>query len=780
MPLLVYTLYILVTSHNLQINNHNVTYSTHDDVVNIIRKADKSLHMKVITPLLDPTLRTSIQLQKQVEISNTSNTSIALDRGDDARKDTFPVKVEAPIKPPTPQSSHKAPQKETVIDDVPRQYLGNEGEESPGLDRINQSGWDSSQDEAVHTPGTPNHTQKFSYLQSSVSLPIAHPHSPQKSTTPTLSQASIVTPTFPSRGEVGHGVSKNAAVNKSAASLLPLPQKASLPLISSPDPSEENEEESEFTKALKKGKANLTNFPALRQRSSTMPSRPHKRVQRDRLPSQSNKADHSKSTVGDLKKAQPTENTPLFRQPLAQAIMRKIDSIQIPYENRFSDEEDEEETKSPPMSYSSAKEKSTPPAPKPKPQMQRANTVSPNTAASKDKRMPWSQNDEPSSQRGMQLSNSDASEKPAQSEKEENHDGESGVMNWKSVLRPVKRTESGRASTGPPDQSSSSSTSIHRTQSPQKVQPRPSELASGFSNGKNSRMQLGMVSEHLPPLLPVISNRLSAEFVNLPPPVDFMSLSGVEAGETSTDDIIPPPAHHSADSESSPSPPPPPPPDSSPPREPLDNSRLDGVRIPWKTCSSPLSQEDKAKVPSPIPSPLYPSSFEADVESEALLPPNEFVHCREEQTDVGFEIPTPPNHDTVKTNSKKDGNMQPDLDEAIRQLQQLSDDLSTTPSDNSNSISNEYQNSKQDLSPKRPEMLAPQRGGPQMISPVYTPPIRSRSSTSSSNVSSTKVVTENQTQMTRYMHVHVYVPVIRVEMRLHVAKSCSNIFQNGS
>ena len=117
-----------------------MTYSTHDDVVNIIRNAEKSLRMKVITSLLDPTMRTSVKLQQQVEISST------LDQRHTPRMDELPGKTDT-----LPSAFTMGHARETVIHDVPRQQLG-KGEESPSVDRINQSGWDSTQDEAVPTP----------------------------------------------------------------------------------------------------------------------------------------------------------------------------------------------------------------------------------------------------------------------------------------------------------------------------------------------------------------------------------------------------------------------------------------------------------------------------------------------------------------------------------------------------------------------------------------------------------------------------------------------------
>ena len=709
---------------DFQINYHNVTYSTHDDVVSIIRNAGTSLHMKVITPLLDPNLRTSIQLQQQVEISDTTNT---LDHQHTTIREDLPVRIDAPTMPQYSGSvNHDTVHRETVIDDVPRQPL-RKGEDSPSLDRINQSGWDSSQDETTHTPGTPSRIQKFSYLQGAVSLPATHQSSPKRyNRSTTLPHGSTMTQALSSKNEPGQTLSERITALKS--STLPLQNDHPVHASSSPDASD-SEEESEFTKAVKKGKEKLSNSPAMRQRASTMPSKSPQRIPF------ANQDQSNSSPTGSLKKQNtpPSENAPpTFRQPLAEAIMRKIDSIRIDQkDDDFSDDE-ESFTKTPPMrpkSYTDTKEKAAPPAPKPKPQFRRAHTMGPGSAAG-------SNFENPTSQLGTELNKGD--DKSAVSDGEDAPDG--GVVNWKSALRPVKRTESGRASPGIPDHGSSRNLGTSKNQSPGKVRHRPNEVTN------NSQMQFGMESGSLPPPLPAMNNRFSAEYLDLPPPEDFLSLPGVETGETSTDDIIPapPPPHHEIDSEGSPSPPPPPPPDSSPPREPLDSSRLIGVQFQAGLKRTPPSSAGKAdKFPSPLPSPAYPSSFDSDMGSEPVLPPQEFVSGREEKGNVGFEIPTlpgfeiptPPSSIAAPTESVKKENTEPDLNEAIRQLQQLSDTLTVTPSEKMNGTSH---GSKRDLSPKRSETVATKREEMAMVaeSPVYTPPIRSRSSTSSSNVSS--------------------------------------------
>ena len=824
-------------------------YSTHDDVVNIIRKAGKSLQMKVITPLLDPTLRTSIQLQKQVEISNSSN---SLDRRDAKKRDQVPIKIDTLKKSPTaqrtskkPQRETEKPQRETVIDDTPRQQTSR-GQESPGLDRINESGWDSSQDEATQATTSLGQPAKFSYLQP---LPTTRRDSPQMRSATPPAPSSLVTPTPSTKNEpqTTHRAFEGTAISKSST-LPSLPSK-DYPGFADSSNSSENEEESDFTKALKKGKANLANSPALRQRSSTMPSKPLTPGQRNRLKSYDSESTqgHSDPTRTGMRKVHSEMNSaPAVRLPLAAAIMRKIDSIKIEHQDEFSDEEED----TPPMkakSYSvSQSETSIPPAIKPKPQIRRGYTVDPSSMENGRERVPVVQDREvePSPIWHAELKKSATTQKQTTSDGEDSSDGESGVMNWKSVLRPLKRTESGRASPGPDDQSSRSNTASDirpvrhvqlksSTSAPlaKVLESDQQSHATGTSRGqlntsndglittpdvyettmqeslqeihwrsnrdnkqaisdsrKPLRSQPAVESDLLPPPLPASHNLPSEEFVDLPPPVDFMSLYGVETGETSTDDVIPPPAHDGFYNEVSPSPPPPPPPDSSPPRESLDTSELNGVKFPTPEKRANAADHavppmaDEVKVPSPIPSPLYPSSFD-DAESEALMPPQEFTHTREknferedEQSDTGFEIPTPPELVSMPGRSNKNGNSEQDLDEAIRQLQQLSDNLSTTqagPQQTSLKSSPEKPKAPRDgvamttrpvAKPEAPRdgvamttrPVAKSEKDSKMTvadSPVYTPPVR-RSSASSSNLSPTKLATESQTS-SRYRKFYI-------------------------
>lgn len=720
----------------LQINYHNVTYYTHDDVVGIIRQAGKTLHMKVITPSLDSTLRTSVQLQKQVEIMSSSNSLNHQSSNESEVRRGISFKGTFSSSSSFDPSPGSIPHRETVIDDVSlstqqQQRQPSRGGESPNLERLNQSGWDSSQDEGNNAPGTPGRMQKFSYLHpptssalSSSSSPLTRQYSPtkkQKAFVPPPTYQGSSSTSLSSMSESSQAAPENISTfmaNKYTT--LPPAQKpipASLHTSSSDDNEEDEEEEergeSAFTKALKLGKEKLTNSPAIRKRSSTMPSSMRNRAPQFGVHSHDKSPAESPHTVAE--KPHPFA-TSTFKQPLAAALMRKIDSVRIDNdENDNWSDEDDSFTKTPPArSRSHTSEKAPPPPatkPKPKPLMKRAHTtVDPrhlddpqNDAApiSPLKQQPL---------RGKSVDIQAEKEGKEKSVREDDEDDEegggSGRMNWKSVLKPVKRTGSGRASPAPEARSPFSSASSSNHQSPLKS---PQHTSIESSTTTNNLASYEMEYNNLPPPLPqdAIGNRLSVDFLNLPPPADFMLVSGVETGETSTDITGNSPAlsHRSSrpsssrTGRSSPSPPPPPPPDSSPPRENFNRSPLAGVRIPPLTKQPPLPvqyEDDSFKVPSPIPSPLNTGSFDdhSTTDPGAILPPSQFITSSEGNresgfsipTPPGFEIPTPPSEGTVATTGvvAADGgdlnksDTPSDLNEAIRQLQMLSDDLSVT------------------------------------------------------------------------------------------------------
>ena len=707
-----------------------MTFSTHDDVVSIIRHSGKSLHMKVVTPDLDGTFRTSLQLQKQVEIvpSSSSQRSInSTPRVDNSHKGLYGSVTSHSLGATLPR--------ETVIDDLPHPQQPTRGGESPNLERLNKSGWDSSQDEATNTPSTPSHVQKFSYLHPAG---MAQQHSPKKQpaspayqgSSTSLSSTSESSQTIPEG--VPH-VTKSATLQPNQMGFLP----------ASGNSSEDEQDESEFTKALKLGKEKLANSPAIRKRSNTLPSKTRNlAAQRARM---ANRGPAECPVTGSKRNQDNT--APNSKQPLVAALMRKIDSVPMESDHvTKSSDEDDSFSKTPPARSKSQighSEKAAPPAPKPKPQYRRAYTVDPRHH---DMRVDGtSVHHLPKEAPGA--TGRSGSELEHREEANSDDEGSSGRMNWKSVLRPVKRTDSGRASPTPQESQRNRSNSQTKS-SPAKSQLRSNEPVT------NNLSEFAMESDHLPPPLPAntINNRLSIEFLDLPPPEDFMLLPGAETGETSTDLTSSPSLHqrHSRLSsgmpDRTPSPPPPPPPDSSPPREPLDHISLMGVKFPplTKQAAFSTSTQDNMnfKVPSPIPSPMNTGSFETEnTEPEAILPPNEFIPESEVQGNVGFQIPTPPGFE-IPTPPTEDmagpskNGAPPDLDEAIRQLQLLSEDLTTAPpaSKGASTLSK----LGQDTSSMKPETVVPAPPESVTVSDaqVYPQTTRSRSSTSSSNVSS--------------------------------------------
>lgn len=758
-------MYLTMRFYPPQINGHNVVHSTHDDVVDIIRKAGSSLRIKVITPLSNPSIRTSIQLQKQVEISNSSPTT---DRRDFPSTDSPFVKLEASSRPPALSGLDEEPERETVIDGGPP-YRG-KGRESPNLDRIHQMGWDSSQsqdEESIHTPSSLGHAEKFSYLSPTT----AYSMSPTKLEAPKLRS---VTPPPPTSSDASQSARYKhdapradygkAAISK-VSTLPALPMK-DYPQFVHSSQSSESDEESGFVQALKKGRKKLSTSPSQRHRSNTMPSRDNispvssnssleaqlKEVKQkwSTAPGQSAMRSRMKHTKSDT--------TPLSsNQALVAAVMKKIDSVQIDNSNGFSSDEEEEQIR--PRTKLPPKEKSPPPPPvRPKPQFRRAHTVdlASDTGKEEDNTIgPLSAGAntvQPHSQWAGAFKKSMGSRGTIKEEPEEDQERTDGVMNWKSVLRPVKRTESGRACEGPtpPDQSKSSGTG--ERQPVRQVQPNPkatspvakvfenelqkqknvsggaaspssghetlqlyepakasvtssamhkttaqgsfdasywsAEASSGQSVAKAPlQNQASMESELLPPPLPPVDNHLSTEFIEVPPPVNFVSVTGANPGESSTDDFLPPPMQDEFDG-GPPSPLPPPPPESSPPREPLNSCEFDGIKFP-----TPEKQDDSLepppesdiKVPSPLPSPLQPSSFDTDMESEMLLPPHEFNQGKDraKQDEVGFELPPPQQklHFLPPPSGKaKSKEAEKDLDQMIQQLQQLSNNLDTSAS----------------------------------------------------------------------------------------------------
>ena len=592
----------LVLQLMLQINDHNVTYSTHDDVVSIIRKAKKTLKMKVITPVINPAHRTSIQLQKQVQVFNGTSKGVS-------------VKVEAPHKAQEEQID-----RETFIGDSPK-YRG-VGQESPALDHMKQASWDSSQsqDEEVAHITTAHVPEKSSYLSPAAAFSAGHLNVPtHHSFTP------------PPPGSMNKAVHSEPTQNTNwSAKSTTLPPTSKGTAIFVDSDSSISDEESEFTKALRKGKAKLANSPAMRHRSNTLPSQ---------------------------QKQQTKYQQDVMRQPLAAAIMKKIDSMKRASHSDFSSDDEEKMT----QLTREKKPKAAPPAPKPKPlahskplaHFNRAHTVDYDVGPK------IKQGTVADIKRAHLLSSWNAQNTPMQTaghKADHNEDHNIGSVDWKSSLRPLKRTASGRASPEP--------SSLERNVTSD------DRLVSG-SEGRAERYtavsrsplhrQPFVDTQTLPQPLPPTDKRISAGSMEIPPPPPNFS-SVHTHHDTSTHTAIPPPSHNNYPS-SEPSSPPPPLPNSSPPRDSFEFSNQNGGFVTSHTSKG------SARFSGPLPSPLRPSSFEESFESEAhendqqLEAINGDVH-RLHSSQLAFPGP-----------SAECGTGQ-DLDEAIRALEQFSDSTS--------------------------------------------------------------------------------------------------------
>ena len=643
----------------------------------------------------------------------------------------MPVKVEPPRQPQPLSELNEEPERETVIDGgYPAMARG---QESPGLDRIDQMGWDSSQDEEkIPTPTLFGKSEKFSYLNPIV----IHTMPSSKVESSRMQSISPPSPLPPQEENYNYGALESnqracRKASKSQSSTPPyLPQK-DYPQFGHLSESSESENESDFAQALKKGRKQLANSPyQQRHRSSTMldkgrPSNPSLGSQLERqikeVQQKWNKgSSHGPSTAPkNLSKNTKVDAASAFStQPLAAAIMRKIDSIQIESSDGSSSEEEQGTPQIKTSMRISTEKSEQPPPVQPKPHFRRVQTVEVSD---------WRGNGEctmNSSSKKQLNSTLKSSTTGIESSSKNGQDVRlneaSGLMNWKSALQPtesgrkhkgpsIERTRSDISSQSPPVRQfstkstaansapkvfNSTSKGMSSNNFSQKTAKRYDPAETTFKNSplyksnaqhsfnENPITQIGklsMESQELPPPLPPVDNRLSSEFVDLPPPVSFVSVAGSSVGEFTTDDFIPTPAQDESDDEGSLSSPPPPPPDTSPPREPFDGGSIDSIKFP-------TTKED-VTFPSPLPSPLHPSSFDADIGTAMLLPPHEFTHPQGppssvEEYEIGFQLPTTQKKvDTFPLSSEVGlGRASNDFDEMIHQLQQLSVNLDTESS----------------------------------------------------------------------------------------------------
>lgn len=460
-----------------------MTYSTHDEVVNIVKKSGLTLSLKVITPLVKPkSVSTTIQEQltpnSTPERSRRSNSQSTL---------TTPMYTSGHSRSLEDIQESTSEMKETTIEGGGTYYRG-----SPVIARINRSGWDSSQSQGDDSP-MPTGKYAFSY------------HVPPVQPYPLSAPSKVKSFPIPSPQKFDPAVSKEKntpleEVHQKSATLPNLPQR-DYPSISettdvtdlgamSDDDSEG--EESEFALALRKTKEkmDLSRQEGFgRPRAQTMPTttveeenvatstasvpdtdmadNPLSPTEKtlSAFESQIRQANHDRTTRLGLNQPRLTKlgeerpSSPIFKIPLAHAMSQKIDSLHISADSGSSDEF--ESPKSSPSRgrlkmnfmdnkrvFNSVGSKTPPPLVKPKP-FRRANTdmdiktPSLKSPAGEDglevSSPPWN----------IKLKHTPKSEhKFKQEEKREPEvaRGEDGNINWKSILKPTTKTEHGRAS----------------------------------------------------------------------------------------------------------------------------------------------------------------------------------------------------------------------------------------------------------------------------------------------------------------------------------------------
>ena len=441
-------------------NNHNVTYSTHDEVVDIVRKAGQTLTLKVISPLTKQKNVSTVIKEQLTPVSTPEQLR----------------RFECPRPPVNLSGSshslgeiHECPPdlKETVIEGGSHRF-----KESPVLPRIDRSGWDSSQSQEEESP---IQTNKYAFLY----------HVPPSLPLPVGGSTNIRSYPIPSSKDLRSN--QPAPDNGRNAKLLKLHQKsATLPRLPprdypkisntrvgtvASDP-EEEEEESEFALALKKGKEKMRHSNlelSERSRSQTLPtngeednsaptsSAGSQSPALGNLTSQIRQASADRNTrlnrnqprITEVPKNGEKEHlSPLHGNSIAQALSQKIDSLNINARNDSSDEF-ESPKPSPVINRPKAnavelqkEAKFTPPLLKPKP-LRKANTdvgfklPSPQTLSKENERsFPWN----------IKLKQTPKDERKVLKEESEAEvgRGEDGNVNWKSILKPA--TTSGKAS----------------------------------------------------------------------------------------------------------------------------------------------------------------------------------------------------------------------------------------------------------------------------------------------------------------------------------------------
>ena len=664
----------------LQVNGYNVTHSTHDEVVNIVRKSGGCLRMKIITPLVKPK---SVSQQIISQVTPVSTPEVH-------RKETVPEETPQGLSLLNLQNDKEvedtlsiSSDKETIIGES--NFVRRT--DSPMIVSLEPSGWDSSQSQGDESPSTRHKLPGlYSYhvpvVQASPSKDspkvTSYPLNPsQEAKTNTGRQSP--NPQYSAYSNLANENKKKAFLMKSmtlpvfpAKDYPKLEDYASSSSAGSDDDDDEEPDQnaSAFALALRQRKHTMERNSIAgksRGRSNTIPEKGSPLIVRKMAnqpdSTDSNGPEESLSPIQEqilraslarserinsnqlrMKHVDKTEQVQdsLSRNPLAKAMSLKIDSIA--YDSEDSGREDEYSIspvaspvksylKSRPIQASTNQPKVLPPTTKPKPQKKPSSDSSrkelntPTTASVSTREM----TDHPPKETFE-----------AEDSNEMKLDG--GDIDWRSVLKPASERVFPQVSDG---QLPGKSNSEKLMPPPVRAKPSPELWQKPLSH-----LPIGVPSQdstdfELPPPLPALDAHPSS-FVDVAPP-DGFTLVGVEIGESSTDDVIPPPLPTMITTPPPTSPTLPPPlPDTSPPpqltsgstgififpemTETLSSSPKESVSLP--SSNNPLPPTSPIQIPvvntvdrlpSPMPSP--PSHTDTLDElnlSESVVPPPEF------------------------------------------------------------------------------------------------------------------------------------------------------------
>ena len=235
----------------LQVNGHNVTYSTHDEVVAIVRMSGGTLHMKVVTPLIKPK-SVSQQIQQQMTVSTPESSR----KSSTTSKEGSPK----PIMKSSILSELKDGGRETIVGGGSSTLPRSRG--SPAPPRISRTGWDSSQEDIISSIRSRNKSDEMMkghpILKSTTSNPPSEYRRPAESYQMSVRSKSFTLPPPDYPKAEKSSTLKDISETDSAQ-----------------NEADQEEEESPFAKALRERKSELSkcSVEKLRIRANTMPEK---------------------------------------------------------------------------------------------------------------------------------------------------------------------------------------------------------------------------------------------------------------------------------------------------------------------------------------------------------------------------------------------------------------------------------------------------------------------------------------------------------------------------